>query len=266
MLQKMFQKTVLSVILTLVSGLSFAISLEVAGFNIEANEADAKVIAKQMAGNKDVELWGLAEARNDYVETILNELNKNGKEFSVILGTTGGSQKLQIFYNQKRFSLLEPVELHDININGRVRAPLAALLYDNQSQQTFYFMVNHLYRSSADARHLQAHLLHDWALSQSVPVIEVGDYNFDLSPEDWHKHDQGFDLMIEGDVFKWIMPETLLPTQCNMHYKSILDFVFVSGKAQAWAQSSVILNPESSYCPDTNQTSDHRPVKAILDL
>lgn len=262
----MKKRFVLSFVLVFQSIVSFATPLEVAGFNIEANDSDSHVIGKQMANNKDVELWGLAETRNDFVDNILDELNHSGKNFDVILGTTGGAQKLQIFYNKDRFTLLEYIELHDINIENRVRAPLVALIFDNQSQQTFYFMVNHLYRGSAKARHKQSLMLHDWAAVQAYPVIEVGDYNYDLMPENWQKHDKGFDIMTEGGVFNWVMPDNLLPTQCNMRYKSILDFVFVSGIAQDWAKSSVILNPEESYCPDDKTTSDHRPVKAILDL
>lgn len=40
-------------------------------------------------------------------------------------------------------------------------------------------MVNHLYRGSASGRHTQSKKLNQWARSQDVPVIAVGDYNFD---------------------------------------------------------------------------------------
>lgn len=127
-------------------------------------------------------------------------------------------------------------------------------------------MVNHLYRGSANDRFRQSKMLHDWAQQQVYPVIAVGDYNYDLSPKDWHQHDKGFDLMVSGGVFKWVQPTKLLPTQGDSHYNSVLDFIFVSGKAQQWAQKSTILNPEDSYCPDTSEGSDHRPVSAHFEL
>ncbi|MBL7042341.1 MAG: hypothetical protein ISR77_27135 [Pirellulaceae bacterium] len=40
-------------------------------------------------------------------------------------------------------------------------------------------MVNHLYRGSASGPHTRSKKLNQWARSQDVPVIAVGDYNFD---------------------------------------------------------------------------------------
>jgi endonuclease/exonuclease/phosphatase family metal-dependent hydrolase len=64
------------------------------------------------------------------------------------------------------------------------------------------FMVNHLYRGNADGRHEQARLLNAWAREQTIPVIAVGDYNFDWDVTTGETvHDQGYDLLTAEGVF-----------------------------------------------------------------
>ncbi|MCB0186373.1 MAG: lamin tail domain-containing protein [Caldilineaceae bacterium] len=124
-------------------------------------------------------------------------------------------------------------------------------------------MVNHLYRSRDDERHQQATLLNDWAARQTLPVIAVGDYNFD-----WDllsgRHDAGYDRMTAGDRFVWARPATLVTTQCSgwpCEFNSVLDFVFTAGAAQIWrAEAEIVVVPGDF--PDDDTTSDHRPVLA----
>ena len=126
-------------------------------------------------------------------------------------------------------------------------------------------MVNHLYRSKADRRHEQTDLLNDWASNQELPVIAVGDYNFDWSVTDGDlNHDKGYDNLTANNVFQWVRPETLHKTH-DSHFNSVLDFVFVSDDAKNWAVSSTILVEPNDF-PDTNKTSDHRPVRARFNL
>ena len=157
-------------------------------------------------------------------------------------------------------------ELDDINIEGRVRAPLVAHLRDRESGAELLFMVNHLYRSNAAGRHEQAELLNAWGREQDLPVVAVGDYNFDWSVTNGDAdHDAGFDGMTADGVFAWVRPAELVRTQCSAH-DSVLDFVFVAGPAGEWPAESTILKPEPSYCPGDDTTSDHRPVMAAFEL
>ncbi|MCP5003634.1 MAG: hypothetical protein GY941_06720 [Planctomycetes bacterium] len=156
-------------------------------------------------------------------------------------------------------------ELHEINVGGRVRSPLVAKLKVKSTGMELYFMVNHLYRTNDPGRHEQATLLNGWASNQQIPVIAVGDYNFDWSVIDGDtNHDEGYDNMIANSVYEWIRPATLHKTN-DSHYNSVLDFVFVSGDAKNWAVSSTILKVPNDF-PDTNKTSDHRPVRARFNL
>jgi hypothetical protein len=46
---------------------------------------------------------------------------------------------------------------------------------------------------------------------------------------------------------------------------SILDFIFVAGPAQQWqAKSWVVVRPGDF--PDSDETSDHRPVAGVVEL
>jgi hypothetical protein len=250
------------------AGQAFAADLTVAGFNVESGAANARVIAEQIGPLRDIDLWGFSEVKNASEARILAEGAEDGESgtFESILGTTGGEDRLLIVYNSDLLDLIQTGEIQELNIGGNVRAPLWAQFRVKPSGPEFIFIVNHLYRSNTAGRHAQAQGLNDWARTRTLPVIATGDYNFD-----WHfqtgdtNHDRGFDLMTAGNVFEWVRPGTLLPTNCSFH-QSVLDFVFVSGAAQSWESEGEILFDHPTYCPDTASTSDHRPVLARFEL
>ncbi|MDB4444405.1 hypothetical protein N9174_03615 [bacterium] len=185
--------------------------------------------------------------------------------FKIILGSTGTSDRSIIIYDSDKFELLDFMELRHVNIGGRVRAPLVAKFKVKSSGTEFFFMVNHLYRSKAARRLQQASMLNDWASRQQLPVIAVGDYNFDWSVIDGDTdHDEGYDNMTANSVFEWVRPAILLNTH-DSDFNSVLDFVFASRDAKNWAVNSTILVEHNDF-PDTNETSDHRPVHAKFNL
>ncbi|HAC65479.1 MAG TPA: hypothetical protein DCF68_18600 [Cyanothece sp. UBA12306] len=126
----------------------------------------------------------------------------------------------------------------------------------------FLFMVNHLYRSSASGRLEQAILLNDWAAQQNLPIIAIGDYNFDwnISSETGN---ESFAAFVEPETYRWIKPTNLITTICG--FNSILDFTFTVNEASNWPGFSEVLY-EADYCPDNNQRSDHRPVLARFTI
>lgn len=251
-------------ILLLFTKLAIGEPLYVGSFNINAGRSNALLIGKQMAAQKQIELWGISESDQDWPTKILSIINQN-KHYAVIKGTTGINKNLlQIYYNTDKFHLISHTELDEIAPNTKVRAPLVAKLVNRQTGQELLFMVNHLYRANSEARLLQAKQINSWIKKQDLPVIAVGDYNFDLSPYNPAEHGEGFDAIIKDNVLSWIEPIVLLPSQCSK-YNSILDFIFVSNKLSYKYAQSAILYPEDSYCADT-QNSDHRPVIAMIDL
>ncbi len=200
-------------------------------------------------------------------------LYENGAEvgeaaqFSRVTGTTGGADRLVVLYNEDRFDLLGSGELDEINVGGNVRASLVVTLEESATDLQFIFMVNHLYRTNEDARHTQATLLNEWVATQTLPVIAVGDYNFDWDVTT-EAHDLGYDLMVADNVWEWIKPATLVTTQCSgdpCTFNSVLDFIFAAGEARDWSATSEIVVRDGEF-PDDATTSDHRPVKATFDL
>ncbi len=252
------------------TGCQASSQLTVVGFNVESGDANPDFIAKTyIQPLKTGEIWGFSEVQNQsWLETFEQAVEKGiHADVKSILGTTGRQDKLAIVYNSDRLEKINQFELGSINVGGNVRAPLVAHFRLKSNQQEFLFMVNHLYRSRKDLRHEQARLLNRWAKKQTLPIIAVGDYNFDWDVEKGEKkHDKGYDLLTEKEVFRWVKPEMILKTHCSTKYNSVLDFIFVSGAAKNWNASAKILYPEASYCPDTDQKSDHRPVLSSFDI
>jgi hypothetical protein len=175
--------------------------------------------------------------------------------------------RLAALYDDTRFDLVAWYEIDAINTTGNARAPLVLHLQDTRSGVDFLFMVNHLYRSRDAERHTQAQLLNAWAAAQTLPVIAVGDYNFDWEVVGGEqRHDRGYDLMTAGERWEWVRPPQLFTTQCSgwpCRYESVLDFVFVAGAAQEWAAESEIAVFPGDF-PDDTATSDHRAVLATF--
>lgn len=260
--------------MAIAAGLLFAvelsaeeIQLRVVGWNVESGDSSPATIAQRIANEEAVDIWGLSEVPDAdtarQYETAA-EVGENA-DFQTIVGTTGDRDRLVVLYNANRLKRIAVEELHSMNIGGRVRAPLVVTFEGRTTGKRFLFMVNHLYRSRATRRHEQARKLNQWARNQPLPVIAVGDYNFD-----WHyqsgdrDRDRGYDLLTEGGVFTWVRPDRLIPTNASGH-QSVLDFVFVCGDAAGWTFESTILEEEGDF-PDDDRKSDHRPVDAIFRL
>lgn len=247
--------------------------LTVVSWNVESGDANATVLARRIRDYQGVDLWGLSEVESNAWLSLFETAAEDGEnaDFRRVLGTTGGGDRLAILYNADRFELVRSFELADINIGGRVRAPLIAQLRLRTTGDELLFMVNHLYRGSSEGRHQQARMLNAWAAQQTPPVVAVGDYNFDWSVTAGETdHDLGFDRLTEGGVFVWVRPATLVRTQCSEGSSgsggSVLDFVFVANAARTWQATSTI-DTAPGDCPDPgNQQSDHRPVRAEFSL
>jgi len=256
-------------ILIIFAGNNCEYNISVGSFNIESNQSDIKVITKQILENPNIKIWGIVESNNKSLNEILKSLRKIS-DFKAIAGTTGGTNgKMQIFYDSSRFEPIYQTELHYVNYKNRVRSPLVVKFLDLKSRAEFYLMVNHLYRSNNFYRHKQAELLNLWGkdvgVKENLPIIALGDYNFDMYYRDINKRDKGFDNLVQDAVFHWIRPNILYPTQCSKH-KSILDFFFISANNPANFQlNSEVLYRYDQYCSYRGYYSDHRPIVANVN-
>ena len=239
--------------------------LTVVAWNLESGDADPRVIAARLGEFQGVDLWGLSEV-NGAEDARLFEVGAEVGEaanFTRILGSSGGGDRLLLLYDEDRFDLVRRGELDGINVRGNVRAPLYAHLRDAHTGVEFIFMVNHLYRSDDAARHWQAAALNDWAEAQALPIVAVGDYNFDWDVAEGERdHDAGYDNLTADGVWAWVRPAALVSTQ-DSRYDDVLDFIFTANAAQAWpARAEIVVTPGDF--PDDATTSDHRPVLATF--
>ena len=249
-----------------VRGQDTAQAITVAGWNVGLDDADINTIAARVAEIQGVDLWGFAEVNRSGAVRNLEQAAEEGEtgDFAAVTGDSGDPIRLVALYDDTRFDLLDWYEIDAINTTGNARAPLVLHLRETTSGVEFLFMVNHLYRTRDAERRKQAQMLNDWAEQQTLPVIAVGDYNFDWAVKDGGEHDQGYDLMTADGAWKWVRPARLVTTQCSgwpCRYNSVLDFVFAAGPAQQWqAESEIVVVPGDF--PDDTAKSDHRPVLA----
>ena len=112
-----------------------------------------------------------------------------------------------------------------------------------------------------------------WAREQTLPVIALGDYNFDYVFADKNGN-EGFRQMMKDNVWRWIEPAEPIdsnwfdnperPDGKDDYPGSILDFAFAAGPAKAWeAKCNVIVRPHDF--PDDETTSDHRPFELLIN-
>ncbi len=246
--------------------------LTVVGYNVESGGADIAVLRKQVADMQGVDLWGFSEVEDEDWARELDKGAETGENaaFDVVLGASGQKDRLAIAFNTDRFELVKKFELGDINIEGKVRAPLVIQIKDRACNNTeFLFMVNHLYRGSDEGRHKQGELLNAWARTQTLPVIAVGDYNFDYLVEggDQGSRDLGYNNMTKDDIWTWVRPATLDTTTAPNRRRpgAVLDFIFASGNAKKWPATSEIVKLPGEFS-DREKMSDHRPIVANFDL
>jgi hypothetical protein len=249
--------------------------LTVIGWNLESGGSSSTAIAERVRRFQGVDLWGLSEVAGDATLKAFEVAAEDGEhaDFQRLISLTGCGDRLGIVFNATRLQLLRAEELHQVTYNadepppGRCeRSPLVAEFRDSRSNRRFLFMVNHLARGDNNLRHNQAQRLNEWVRTQTLPVIATGSYNFNWSVTNGDRnHDAGFDRMVAGGHWAWIRPKTLVRSQCNTNNNIILDFVFVSMAARAFALTSEILQ-EANDCRNTAVNPDYRPLKAVFDF
>ena len=267
------------VMLLLLAGPALAERLEVISFNVESGGSRAGTIAAQISDNlPKADLYGFSEIMSkSWAQQFAAAAGKrSGDRYRYIFGSTGDNSArhgpgakdyLAIVYNTRRLEWIDTRELHEANSRSRsLRSPLVARFRLKSTRKQFLFMVNHLARGDVGMRHKQARVLNSWVRRQNLPVIAVGDYNFDWDVKTG-EHDRGYRNMTRDGYFKWVKPQSLSRSHCSARYNSILDFVFVSKPAQSWPAKSRIHFPSASYCKDpNNRKADHRPVSAVFDM
>lgn len=235
-------------------------------WNAESGGNDRHTIAKRLADFEGYDIIGLTEVKEENAQLYSDAAssgegadNSNNPDFDFVIGTTGGADRMMIIWDNKRFEKIgDAQKLDDLSV-GNHRAPLFCIFGIRGTEIQFIFMVNHLARGNEDLRNSQAEGLAEWAGDQTLPVIAVGDYNFDFDIDDGVGN-QGFNNMLVDDHWAWLKPERLYQTQLSPKFYSVLDFVFTSNMPASWVGSSNILLVHPSV--DNEVESDHRPMEA----
>ena len=259
----LFKVSVVALTWTLAISSANAGQFRVISWNLESGDNRTATIVDQIGAFSGYDIWGLSEVHATNADRYAQAaaVGETG-QFEAVLGTTGRADRLMIIYNNSRFELVSSEELDEINIGGDARATLVARLRERATSTEFLFMVNHLHRSRAERRQEQAKILREFAADQTIPVIAVGNYNFDFDIPSGTGN-TAFDLMLQGNTFNWVRPATLIKTHASDKYNRLLDFVFTSGDATGWNPVSTIIVRPNDF-PDTRDTSDHRPVEAVF--
>lgn len=255
--------------------------LTIAGWNVEQGfqpDADLAWVTDQLTEMDDIDIWGLTEISRGYIQdyTLAAGLDEGGHFEFVMMETSPGDDLTALVFNANRLDRLWHAELEGFNFalsetTKYQRPPLSVHFLDRQSGQHFVVMVNHFAREE-ELRHTQSKRLQQWVSKQRIPIIAIGDYNFDWDVENGeNNHDKGYDYLTEGGFFQWLRPHKLVNTQCTptqnggCRYNSVLDFIFVANGAKDWQGNSEIMVKDGDF-PDDEIKSDHRPVLAKFML
>lgn len=168
-------------LLLTISQLSFAQPIRAIGYNIEGGykpDASIGTIVNNMNKLGHSDLWAFSEATIDWVPTLTKSAGKNYQSFATsnAISTT---DSLVIIVNTDRFDVIDHKELFDVQVKRYSRPTLVTILKDKVTGKNFFFMVNHLDRGDAIARHKQALILNQYIKSIDMPLVAMGDYNFD---------------------------------------------------------------------------------------
>lgn len=250
--------------------------LAILAWNIESGQADNQVILAQMKELRDKQFSGkldiiaLSETPPN-TEELWKSVLPNGV---AVMGTTGDSDRLCFVYDGERFEQVRVIELAKFDkftLNpGNQRSPLILHLKDKASGAEFLVLNNHLARGNADRRKEQALGLSAWAREQNLPMIAVGDYNFDYDFPT-KSGNEAFRAFLADGVWKWNEPKVWIDSNWadrDMDGKddypdSLLDMVFTAGPAKEWNVAVEVIVREGDF-PDDAKTSDHRPSRVVV--
>jgi endonuclease/exonuclease/phosphatase family metal-dependent hydrolase len=199
-----------------------------------------------------------------------------GDDYFSNLGTTGNQDRLAIAFRKSRLEFIDWYEIEKFQqwvINpGNHRSPLVYQFRDLSTNQEISVMVNHLARGNAAVRETQAEGLREWGKQQTLPVLAVGDFNFDY---DFHTRigNPGMQKFLLDSTWSWIKPVPLIDSNwadrnqdgIDDYPDSLLDFAFTSPLAHNWKASCEVLVRPGDF-PDDKTTSDHRPCLLRIDV
>jgi endonuclease/exonuclease/phosphatase family metal-dependent hydrolase len=250
--------------------------LNILSWNVESGGNSPPVIAFQLSEYRGYDIVSLQEVDDSNRELYGSVF---GDGYSMVMSDSGAryNDHLLVIYDTDRFLLRQVLELHEFsgititpNVkSGGKRSPLILFLTDRFTGADFIFITVHLLRTNKTDRVLQTIVLYRWIAEQNEPVLCAGDFNFDYNFTKGQYGNDSFTIFTYGGLIEWVKPEVLIDTNYSeskgkeTYPDSILDFVFAAHGAEDWKISSEIVEREGDF-PDTEETSDHRPVSVSI--
>lgn len=244
-------------------------SFRLIAWNVESGGAEPATIGARIKSFEDVDLWALSEVAFSDADLYIQKAQEDeSASYAGVIGNTGGGDRLLIIYDEEKFELLDAFELEYLAFGGG-RAPLVAELKCSDGT-SFLAIANHFHRTDAAKRLDQAHGLRTWAATQTLPIVTMGDFNFDFDLPNGPGN-EAFQEFSKDNVFNWERPNSLAVTNWADQddngvndFNSVLDFIWTAGAAQSWNVTPEIIVEPGDF-PDNALTSDHRPVAADID-
>ncbi|USD59089.1 hypothetical protein J4N45_11155 [Vibrio sp. SCSIO 43140] len=237
------------------------------GYNIEAGykpDAELDTVLSLLDQLPATHVYALTELTASWSTAIAAHLGDN-YHYVINQNVSDNADAMAIFYDAKRLKVEEAYE-RPFGVHKHERKMVYARFTDAVTNKSFAVVNNHFMRGRGPTngdRQEQAKQLQKWVKGQTVPVIALGDYNFDLDVKTGQANPSYYLFTADND-WRWVKPSTLIKTGCHKGYNSILDFAFLSGEVRS--ATSEIMFPEASYCNDNKRKPDHRPIYAVVDF
>lgn len=263
----------LSMVALAFTSAAYGEEVRLVSLNIERgyrSDAELRQIGEIIQEIGPASVWAFQEVTEGDIDALLSFL---GDDYAGLEGTRG-SDYLAIAYDNGAFELLDSSEIFLTEITGGQRKPLWVELRSRDTGAMFYVVNNHFLRGDGDGddprRAGEARDLNAW-VDPDVPAIAIGDFNRDFdtnySEADIANGDNqrsvAFDALVSDDIWVWVRPDAIMPTQCNPRYDSVLDFALVAGLARNWPRESRIID---IGCNDDALYPDHLPVELVIDI
>ncbi len=251
--------------------------LRLVSWNVESHGADSATIASQLRELGTFDIIALTEVLPADLTRYEEAIDPTGAQhFRMVHSVTGNDDRLALIFDRRRLTLLDVQELYQVGqtpLNDpefHHRSPLVARFRVHDPKFDLLVMVNHLARGNAELRQQQARGLREWASRQSLPILALGDYNFDF---DFHtqRGNLAFDEFLKDGTWQWLKPQPLVDTNWydedrdgkDDYPDSLLDFAFAAGSARDWQVTCQVIVRDGDF-PDSDMTSDHRPVQLTV--
>ena len=260
-----------SLIVWCVATVACADSTSFISWNVESGGADPAIIARQLADLPKADAYLLQEVAPGDIGRYAAAIRRaHGNSYKYYLSSLGGADRLAMIVDESKFQIRSFSELfsfgdHVLN-DWRHRSPLVAHLKRRSDGAEFLLVTVHLARGNAKLREDQAAGLREWAASEELPVVLVGDCNFDYD-FGAGEGNQAYDAFLEENVWQIVEPAAWMDTNWSDddgdgrddYPGSCLDFAAVSTNGEQLQATCRVIKRAGDF-PDTKATSDHRPV------